>query len=491
MTEETTDAVPTETAGTEPQQQGMTLQQHAMQELNAVEAGLADLETKYKGVVFDVSTTKGMEEAKKARLEIRAPRYKAQNIAKETASQLAAISRSVKAGAENITTRIAAIEAPIHEQIEAEETRKENERAAKQAAKDAEQAAIRGRLDNIRNLPLNAISANAEELQLAIDALTADNLEGFDDVWLPDAQQAKQTALEALGRLLATRTQLDREAAALEAQRAEQEAREAEAAQAQAERDEAERQAREKEEADRQARARVDEHIADLWAIPSRAGQLDAEALQATLTETQEIRSNHPRFGERQADAQAAIDAVVQTLTGMLNNKRESDRVAAEQAERQAELDAQEAAAAAERQQRQQEESQQREADAQREREAQAESDLKAEVERQAAAALAERRARIKLVVTMPDGSRWAVPARVIVGNCHATMINTKGAGEATERALELFDDAEALQDWAANNMNWYDVVEHAEQVTPPAATDYQEGWVNGDKEVVGMESQP
>ena len=43
-------------------------------EFDAVEAGLSDLEKKYKGVAFAVSTTKGMGEAIAARADCRTPR---------------------------------------------------------------------------------------------------------------------------------------------------------------------------------------------------------------------------------------------------------------------------------------------------------------------------------------------------------------------------------------------------------------------------------
>lgn len=34
---------------------GASLQEHAMQEITGIEAGLADLEQKYRGVVYDLS----------------------------------------------------------------------------------------------------------------------------------------------------------------------------------------------------------------------------------------------------------------------------------------------------------------------------------------------------------------------------------------------------------------------------------------------------
>jgi len=81
------------------------------------------------------------------------------------------------------------------------------------------------------------------------------------------------------------------------------------------------------------------------------------------------------------------------------------------------------------------------------------------------------------LRVTMPDGSRWDVPAQVVVDDYRRHYGGTEPEP----------DDYE-LKDWAAGNMDWADVVEHARKIADgPAldAHDFQEGWVNGEKEVV------
>lgn len=69
----------------------LSLTEHAMQEIDAAAAGIADLVKKYDGVVYDVTTTKGMNEAKEARKEIRAPRYAIEQVRKAKGSELKAI----------------------------------------------------------------------------------------------------------------------------------------------------------------------------------------------------------------------------------------------------------------------------------------------------------------------------------------------------------------------------------------------------------------
>lgn len=91
------------------------------------------------------------------------------------------------------------------------------------------------------------------------------------------------------------------------------------------------------------------------------------------------------------------------------------------------------------------------------------------------------------LIVEMPDRSLWAVPVMVIA-NDRAENYKSE-FGNHLERSLAedtipLFtDDEYAITDWAANNMNWSDVKEHATRMpSPPVEIDWEEGWMNGPK---------
>lgn len=103
------------------------------------------------------------------------------------------------------------------------------------------------------------------------------------------------------------------------------------------------------------------------------------------------------------------------------------------------------------------------------------------------------------LRITMPDGSKWDVPAELIAEH-RASHYAEKDTGKSSgPEYLAAFrrevhwllgdervpGDENELADWAANNMNWEDVAAHAVQAVPPAAGDYQEGWVNGEKELI------
>jgi len=99
------------------------------------------------------------------------------------------------------------------------------------------------------------------------------------------------------------------------------------------------------------------------------------------------------------------------------------------------------------------------------------------------------------LRVTMEDGSKWDVPAKPIAevrARCYAKHDTGKESGPEFDKVFnELVEDAledtYEIIDWASNNMNWSDVKDVAVKVST-MEVDFQEGWVNGDKEVIEKE---
>ena len=95
------------------------------------------------------------------------------------------------------------------------------------------------------------------------------------------------------------------------------------------------------------------------------------------------------------------------------------------------------------------------------------------------------------LKTTMPDGSVWAVPLRVIAEAYIATYDDLSARDRMDFRAGEAADIQAELLNYAAGNMNWSDVRTKATRVEPAPPVDFQEGWVNGRKEIADMESSP
>ncbi len=92
------------------------------------------------------------------------------------------------------------------------------------------------------------------------------------------------------------------------------------------------------------------------------------------------------------------------------------------------------------------------------------------------------------LRVTMPDKSKWDIPAEVIANNRTEYYAKVDGFGPMSGHWEEEFEQSMKpyeLKDWAANNMDWKDVVAHAIPVEDDYTVDYQEGWINGHKELI------
>ena len=89
-----------------------------------------------------------------------------------------------------------------------------------------------------------------------------------------------------------------------------------------------------------------------------------------------------------------------------------------------------------------------------------------------------------KIRITMNDGSKWEVPASVVAKN-RATYYTEKDKDVTYQEEYDYtMSEDDELLDWAANNMNWEDVEKSAIRVSV-ADIDFQEGWVNGEKEII------
>ncbi len=89
----------------------------------------------------------------------------------------------------------------------------------------------------------------------------------------------------------------------------------------------------------------------------------------------------------------------------------------------------------------------------------------------------------------MPNGQKWGVPVdRIAFNRAHyyAKKDNISFDKSLKSDTIPLFeaDDFE-IEDWAQNNMNWSDVESYAVMID--ASKDcFQEGWMNGEHEIVG-----
>jgi colicin import membrane protein len=268
-------------------------------EFEKVQAGLTELRSRYTDVVFDVRSTKGMDEAKAARLAIREPRYAVQRALDAAKKPLNEIKRNISERAEYITGQILEIEGPIDQQIKVEEARREEERQARIKAEQDRVAALRARVEEIAAAPVVAAGKASSDIALAIvelDALAID--ESFEE-FQPHAQDAKTTALEQLRKLHDAALEREQEAERLAAERAEIERIRAEQA---AQAAELERQRQEQQQA--AARAAAEAALAAQKAID----EANANARRLAAEREAFMKAQQDAFEAEKAEAQALLD---------------------------------------------------------------------------------------------------------------------------------------------------------------------------------------
>lgn len=283
----------------------LALVQNTLTEFDKVAAGLANLTMKYGAVVYPVSTTLGMAEAKAARLAIREPRYAVDKAAKAAKDPLNALKRDIDTRALQITTALVDLETPIHQQIVAEETRKEAEKQAKLEAARVEAARLQIAIDGIRNMAIRAVGKTAAEIDQMRTTLIAiePTLEEFGE----RAGEAKQAKMQTA----ATLDSLYQAAVAAEAQ--------------------AEQMAKDRKELEDMRAAQAER---DLEAQAKRAAEEQAEQEKraaAQKAEADKLAADRAAFAKEQADARAAQQAEAERLA---TERAELDRARAAEKKR-------------------------------------------------------------------------------------------------------------------------------------------------------------
>jgi colicin import membrane protein len=284
-------------------------------EYSQTAAALSDLRHRYLGVAFNVTTTKGMDEAKKARQEVKGYRTALEAKRKEIKAPALERCRLIDDEAKTITAALLELEEPIDGQIKAEEARKEAEKAAKAEAERQRMHGIRVQIDAIKNHSAFAVGKSADAILKILSGV-----EGFDvgddfQELRPEAEAAKADTLAKLKDLHAAQVEHEAEQARIAAERAElarlraeAEAREREAAAARVEQERKDHEARQAVEAEQAAKLAA-----------ARAAQ--AEELRKQR-EAQEAEMRAQREAQAKADAEAAAA-----------RRAEEARLAAERAE--------------------------------------------------------------------------------------------------------------------------------------------------------------
>lgn len=353
MNEVTEAPAAAEVAAPSPTQNALVAVRTQVAEIDRVSAGIAELERKYKGTVFDVSTAKGLAEAKIARAEIREPRFAVGRALEAAKRPLNDLKAAVAGRAAEIAAQLQALETPIDQQIKAEEDRKEAEKAARAAAERARVEGLTARLAAMQSIPLGLTHSTAAEIAEGMRSLESIEVgEDWEEFHTAAARARDETlaSLRALHLKAAAREEYEagiiRQRAELEAQQhalrvqQEEQARQEEAARVRREAEEAEARAEIERKA---AEARAAQEAADAAALVERE-RLDAIAAE-------ERRKADEAAAAQRASEQARLDAEAAELRRQREEQERIDREAreAQEAKDRAEREAAEAKAKAER----------------------------------------------------------------------------------------------------------------------------------------------
>lgn len=317
-------------------------------EYSPTAAALADLRNRYDNVAFDLTTTKGADEARKARRELVTLRTSLEAKRKELKAPALAHAKMIDDEAKRLTSEIVAIELPIDEQIKAAEAAKEAERAAKEQAEAERIAQHQSAIDAMRALVGECVGKSSLFIGFAIAGIKPREMTAkFFEEYAPAAERAKTETLAKLTEMhvAALASEQKAEADRIERERIAAE-QAAEAKRLAEERAELARQQAAIQEAQEKARRDADEHarvererLAKIEEAARLAReQADAEAAAIRLAADKAAR-------DQLAVEQARIDA---ERTELRRQQDEQDK--ADRERQQAEARAADAVLAAERQ---------------------------------------------------------------------------------------------------------------------------------------------
>lgn len=276
-------------------------EQYQIQEYTQTAAAIALLKEKYSGQLYAVTTTKGMEEAKKARAEVKGYRVALEKLRVEIKAPALERTRLIDAEAKRITAELLAIEEPIDQQIKEEERRKEEEKAAKARAEVNRLATLAAKISDIRNQVSLVANQTSTVIQAELDKVLALELseEEFQE-FLPEAIEALEETQKDLKAALNARLLYEAEQARIKAEQ------EAEQIRINAEREELAR-LREIESIRQAEQARIE---AEARKVEAMRLQAEREAQEAELkAQREELEQKEKEIRQQQALEAARLQA--------------------------------------------------------------------------------------------------------------------------------------------------------------------------------------
>lgn len=282
----------------------------AIIEYNATEAALAELKNRLSDAKYDVTTTAGMDTAKKDRRELVTLRTSLEAKRKEIKAPALERCRLIDEEAKRITLELLSLEEPIDEQIKAEEDRKAAIKAEKERIERERISSIQQRIERIRSLPLGIAGMDSEDLKLYISKVEAAQIGGE---FMELAEEAATVKAEVVASLKDALSKLLEQEAEAERLRLEREAEERRIA------EEREKLEAEKAEQERLRKIEQDKLDAERAELRRQQEEMDRKAKEADERER-----------KRQQEEQVKIDA---ERAEQEKKRQEQERVECEKAE--------------------------------------------------------------------------------------------------------------------------------------------------------------
>lgn len=201
----------------------VTLKAAALAHFTAIEPNIRALAEKYRAVAYDVATTKGMDAAKKARLDLRENgRYAVQRAEKAVKDEVNDLKRVIATKVESLIAIVQPVEDHVHGQITAQEEKLAAEKAERERIEAERKAKHETGIATIRGYVAAAHGRSSEQIESGRTRLLGVMI---GDDWQEYREQAEAALTETLATLQAMRDTAkaaEDAAAAAEAQRIEQ-----------------------------------------------------------------------------------------------------------------------------------------------------------------------------------------------------------------------------------------------------------------------------
>ena len=295
----------------------------AIAEYSQTEGALADLASRYKGVVFNVATPAGMAEARKGRAELRTLRTGLEAMRKEIKAPALERTRLIDAEARRITAALVELEDPIDQAIRSEETRKERERAERERLEAERIAGIQQAIAGLNAIVPSMSGKGPQAIAERIEALNAYDVSEWAQEFLDTATNAKASALAALQQLHAGAVAQEAEQVRIKADLEELAKLREASMKAEAERVATETEARRRiEEAERASRAKIED--------AERHARLEREAADTEARKAREAADAALKA------ATARVDAERRETEEAARKVREAEEAKARETQRQA-----------------------------------------------------------------------------------------------------------------------------------------------------------